>query len=140
MYSEIIEAKTKADGGLEWSVYPPTASPFEQHSSTAMRKKKCLQSATRQNRTARSATLRKLLTSGIPDCIEFNLDIKSIPADESGTPHVPPGEAPGPATNLTLDQEAGGWVLRWIGPKKEGKEDPNLRYYTVQIKKDKDDK
>ena len=29
-----------------------------------MRKKKCLQSATRQNRTARSATLRKLLTSG----------------------------------------------------------------------------
>ena len=23
---------------------------------------------------------------GIPDCIEFNLDIKSIPADESGTP------------------------------------------------------
>ena len=77
-------------------------------------------------------------------------------------PDVPPGEAPGPATNLTLDQEAGGWVLRWIGPKvscptknslsdksimsiliyslqKEGKEDPNLRYYTVQIKKDKDD-
>ena len=30
---------------------------------------------------------------------------------------MPPGEAPGPATNLTLEPEAGGWVLRWIGPK-----------------------
>ena len=46
---------------------------------------------------------------------------------------IPPGEAPPPATNLTLSQEAGGWVLRWEGPKDP---DPNLMYYTVQIKKD----
>lgn len=47
---------------------------------------------------------------------------------------IPPGEAPGPATNLTLTQEAGGWVLRWLGPPDESK----LIYYTVQIKEDSD--
>lgn len=46
---------------------------------------------------------------------------------------VPPGESPPAATNLTLTQEAGGWVLRWMGPKEH---DPNLQYYTVQVKKD----
>lgn len=45
---------------------------------------------------------------------------------------IPPGEAPGAATNLTLTQEAGGWVLRWVGPP----DDSKLIYYTVQIKKD----
>jgi hypothetical protein len=48
---------------------------------------------------------------------------------------VPPGEAPQPATNLTLTPEAGGFVLRWVGPK----EDPNLVYYTVQIRQDSQD-
>ena len=53
---------------------------------------------------------------------------------------MPPGQAPGPATNLTLEPEAGGWVLRWIGPKDDqGNDDPNLRYFTVQIKKDSQD-
>ena len=46
---------------------------------------------------------------------------------------VPPGERPPPATNLTLNQEAGGWVLRWEGPKEP---DPNLLYYTIEKKKD----
>ena len=30
-----------------------------------------------------------------------------------------PGEKPGAARNLTLTQEAGGWVLRWLGPKED---------------------
>ena len=42
------------------------------------------------------------------------------------------GDGPGTASNLTLSQEAGGWVLRWIGPK----EDTDIRYYTIQIKQD----
>lgn len=47
---------------------------------------------------------------------------------------VPPGERPPPATNLTLTQEAGGWILRWEGPK-----DPdtaNILYYSIEKKKD----
>ena len=48
-------------------------------------------------------------------------------------PDVPPGERPPPATNLTLTQEAGGWVLRWAGP--EGP-DSKILYYTIQKKKD----
>ena len=43
-----------------------------------------------------------------------------------------PGEKPGAATNLTLSQEAGGWVLRWLGPK----EDTGIVYYTIQHKED----
>ena len=46
---------------------------------------------------------------------------------------VPPGERPPPATNLTLTQEAGGWVLRWEGPKEP---ESNVLYYTIEKKKD----
>ena len=42
------------------------------------------------------------------------------------------GERPPPATNLTLTQEAGGYVLRWQGPADTSK----ILYYTVEIKKD----
>ena len=56
-------------------------------------------------------------------------------------PDIPPGEAPDPATNLTLTQEAGGWVLRWIGPKDQDPKDPNrLIYYTIQIREDQEGK
>jgi hypothetical protein len=44
----------------------------------------------------------------------------------------PVGERPPPATNLTLTQEAGGYVLRWQGPSDPTK----ILYYTVEIKKD----
>ena len=44
-----------------------------------------------------------------------------------------PGEGPGAATNLTITQEAGGWVLRWVGPK-DDKEDSSILYYTVEHK------
>eukprot|EP00095_Tigriopus_kingsejongensis_P006307 snap_masked-scaffold61_size441589-processed-gene-2.1 protein:Tk06307 transcript:snap_masked-scaffold61_size441589-processed-gene-2.1-mRNA-1 annotation:"protein turtle isoform x8" len=50
---------------------------------------------------------------------------------EAQTKDIPPGEAPPAAQNLSLTQEAGGWVLRWQGPK----DDPSLLYYTIQIKK-----
>ena len=43
-----------------------------------------------------------------------------------------PGEKPGAARNLTLTQEAGGWVLRWLGPK----EDSDIKYYTIEHKQD----
>ena len=46
-----------------------------------------------------------------------------------------PGPKPGAATNLTLTQEAGGWVLRWIGPKEESAEAP-ITYYTIEYKQD----
>ena len=42
------------------------------------------------------------------------------------------GERPPTATNLTLTQEAGGYVLRWQGPSDPTK----ILYYTVEIKKD----
>lgn len=45
----------------------------------------------------------------------------------------PLGERPTAATNITLTQEAGGWVLRWDGPKEP---DTNILYYTIEIKKD----
>ena len=45
---------------------------------------------------------------------------------------VPPGERPAPATNLTLNQEAGGWVLRW----EPNLTDSNILYYTIEKKKD----
>ena len=44
----------------------------------------------------------------------------------------PVGERPPPATNLTLTQEAGGYVLRWQGPPDTSK----ILYYTIEIKKD----
>ena len=50
-----------------------------------------------------------------------------------------PGEKPVAATNLTLTQEAGGWVLRWIGPNEKDltEEDPKkIIYYTVEHKQD----
>ena len=47
---------------------------------------------------------------------------------------VPEGEQPPPATNLTLTQEAGGWVLRWEPPKDENKS--SVLYYSIQKKKD----
>ena len=47
-------------------------------------------------------------------------------------PDGPVGERPPPATNLTLSQEAGGYVLRWQGPSDLTK----ILYYTVEIKKD----
>ena len=50
-------------------------------------------------------------------------------------PDVPPGERPPPANNLTISQEAGGWVLRWQGPEDSAKES-NILYYTVEKRKD----
>jgi hypothetical protein len=47
-------------------------------------------------------------------------------------PDGPVGERPPPATNLTLTQEAGGYVLRWQGPADTSK----ILYYTIEIKKD----
>ncbi len=50
---------------------------------------------------------------------------------------VPAGQRPPAAHNLTLTQEAGGWVLRWLGPKEQDPEDPNrILYYTVESKSD----
>ena len=45
-----------------------------------------------------------------------------------------PGEKPGAATNLTLTQEAGGWVLRWVGPKEDTAKD--IIYYTIEYTED----
>ena len=50
----------------------------------------------------------------------------------SDAPDGPVGERPPPATNLTLTQEAGGYVLRWQGPADSSK----ILYYTIEIKKD----
>ena len=55
------------------------------------------------------------------------------PSKKNFTLDVPLGERPPPATNLTLTQEAGGWVLRWEGPKEP---DSKVLYYTIQKKKD----
>merc|ERR1719223_1291251 len=69
-------------------------------------------------------------------------DIRLLPRDRLGnvifpqipkSRDVPPGERPPPATNLTLTQEAGGWVLRWEGPKEP---ESNVLYYTIEKKKD----
>ena len=51
-------------------------------------------------------------------------------------PDVPPGERPPPAINLTMSQEAGGWVLRWQGPEQESDKESSVLYYTVEKRKD----
>jgi hypothetical protein len=75
-----------------------------------------------------------------PDITYF--DIRLLPRDHFGNvlfPQIPKrrdgplGERPTAATNITLTQEAGGWVLRWDGPKEP---DTNILYYTIEIKKD----
>lgn len=44
-------------------------------------------------------------------------------------------DLPEPATNLTLQQEAGGFVLRWVG----APENSSVLYYTVEYKTDPDE-
>ncbi|XP_059095272.1 protein turtle-like isoform X4 [Tigriopus californicus] len=80
----------------------------------------------------------QIIEAQTKDLSVFN--IKLLPRDSNGEiiypmipriKDIPPGEAPPPATNLSLTQEAGGWVLRWQGPPKGS----NVSYYTIQIKK-----
>ena len=41
-------------------------------------------------------------------------------------------DRPGAPTGLNLTQEAGGWVLRWSGPK----DDSKVLFYTIEYKTD----
>jgi len=70
-------------------------------------------------------------------------DVNLLPKDTKGNivfPSVPKvrdgnAEKPGAPHGLNLTQEAGGWVLRWFGPK----DDSKVLYYTIEYKTDTND-
>ncbi|XP_040573911.1 protein turtle isoform X4 [Lepeophtheirus salmonis] len=127
------EKDSKFPNWIELPVNPPDARKIQIHNLSALTKYEFQVIGTNEYGDGMFSEIIEASTKG-----DGHLDVEvrppptASPSEQSTFSDAPPGERPAPATNLTLNQEAGGWVLRWITPK----EDPPIQYYTIQVKTD----